>query len=182
MIATIVTTDEELKQIVELSHQNQKANISEEDVDKEGFTSWSYSLDLLQKMHGLHPNVIVKDGDKVVGYAMVALKEARGFHKELAEMMNFIDSIEYNGKPLSSYNYYVMGQVCIDKNYRGTGVFNMLYQKHKELFQHKFDFVETEISSSNKRSLRAHEKVGFKTIYTYRDNKDEWNVVLWNWE
>ena len=97
-------------------------------------------------------------------------------------MIGFIDSIEYNGKPLSSYNYYVMGQVCIDKNYRGKGVFNMLYQKHKELFKHKFDFIETEISTGNKRSMRAHEKVGFKTIYTYRDDKDEWNVVLWSWE
>ena len=182
MIATIVTTDDELQQIVELSHQNQRSNITEEEKDKEGFISWDYSMELLQKMHALHPNVIVKDGDKVVGYAMVALKEARDFHKELAEMMNFIDSIEYNGKPLSSYNYYVMGQVCIDKNYRGKGVFNMLYQKHKELFKHKFDFIETEISTGNKRSIRAHEKVGFKTIYTYRDDKDEWNVVLWNWE
>ena len=80
IFATIVTTEEELQQIVQLSYQNQKTSISEEEKNKEGFISWNYSLELLQKMQALHPNVIVKDGNKVVGYALVALKETRHFH------------------------------------------------------------------------------------------------------
>ena len=51
-----------------------------------------------------------------------------------------------------------------------------------KLFAEDFDFVATEISTTNKRSMRAHEKVGFKTIYTYSDALDEWNVVVWEWE
>ena len=182
MIATIVTAEEELLQIVDLSRQNQKINITEDEINKEGFTSWSYSLELLQKMHKLHPSVIVKDGDKVVGYALVAFKEARNFHPDMEVMISLVDKVIYNDKPLSSYRYYVMGQVCVDKDYRGKGVFSMLYEKHKALFEHQFDFIETEISTSNKRSVRAHEKVGFKSIYTYKDEKDEWSVVIWDWK
>lgn len=182
MLATIVTTEDELEQIVQLSKQNKKENISTAERNEQGFISWDYSLELLKQMHELHPNIIAKDGDRVVGYAMVALKDARHFHPELEQMISFVDEVFYNGKALRNYKYYVMGQVCIDKEYRGKNVFAMLYQKHKELFQDSYDFVETEISTSNHRSMRAHEKVGFKTIHTYRDVKDEWNVVVWNWQ
>ena len=50
MHATIVTTDEELQQIVELSHLNQRANVSESEKSKEGFISWEYSYELLKQM------------------------------------------------------------------------------------------------------------------------------------
>jgi hypothetical protein len=56
----------------------------------------------------------------------------------------------------------------------------MLYQKHREEFRDKYDFAVTEISTANYRSLRAHERVGFKTISVFKDAVDEWNVVLWD--
>lgn len=182
MQATIVTTNEELDQIVELSYLNQRLNVSEEEKVKEGFISWQYSYQLLKNMQDQCPHIIVKDEDKLAGYALVALKEAAAFHTDLAAMIAKLDDIDYNGKPLSAYNYYVMGQVCVDKAYRGSGVFGMLYQHHWQVMQDRFDFVVTEISTNNLRSVRAHEKVGFKNIYTYRDTVDEWSVVLWDWE
>lgn len=182
MHATTVTTDKELQQIVDLSHQNHRLNISESEKTMEGFVSWEYSYDLLKKMQDQQPHVIVKDNELLAGYALVALREANTFHHDLAAMIKNMEKIVYNSKPLSAYKYYIMGQVCIDKAYRGKGVFDMLFQHHKKLFKEKFDFVVTEISPGNQRSIRAHEKVGFKTIYTYQDAIDEWNVVLWNWK
>ena len=182
MIATITTTDEELKQIVLLSHKNLRTNISEAKQAAQGFITWHYSLQLLQDMNAQHPHVIVKNGDTVIGYALVALKEADQFHYDLKEMILHLDEVIYNNKKLSEYKYYVMGQICIDDAYRGKGVFEMLYHQHKKLFQNEYDFIVTEISTKNKRSLRAHEKLGFKTIYTYKNTLDEWSVVLWNWQ
>jgi GNAT superfamily N-acetyltransferase len=182
MYATIVKTDDELKQIVELSHKNHRMNVSETEKLKEGFISWEYSYELLKQMHDLHPGIIVKDDDTLAGYALVAFKEAKTFHKDLATMINKLEAIIYINKRLADYRYYVMGQVCVDKDYRGKGVFDMLYQHHKTVFKDMFDFVVTEISVSNHRSIRAHEKVGFKTIYSYKDAMDEWNVVLWDWQ
>jgi hypothetical protein len=75
-----------------------------------------------------------------------------------------------------------MGQVCIDKQYRRTGLFDQLYQKHKEIYGSQFDFIVTEVSTRNLRSLRAHERVGFETLNTYQDELDEWSVILWNWQ
>jgi len=182
MHATVVTTNEELREIIQLSDQNLRTKISDEEKKSQGFVSWNYSFELLYKLNAQHPHVIVKDDNKVIGYALVALKEARNFHPALEQMITDLEPLLYKDKKLSAYEYYVMGQVCVDKAYRGKGIFEMLYQKHKILFEKDYDFVVTEISTANSRSLRAHEKLGFKNIYTYTDITDEWNVVLWDWK
>jgi RimJ/RimL family protein N-acetyltransferase len=180
--ATVVSTKDELEQIHQLNQLNLKQNLSGKEKEKEGFVSWLYSMDLLQNMHKLAPSIIVKDNDKIIGYALVTLKEAGEFHPDLQTMINNLQPLQYNGKPLFAYSFYCMGQICIDKNYRGKGVFKSLYQHHKKIYQTQFDLLITEISIDNPRSQKAHEKVGFKTVYTYRDNMDEWNVVVWDWE
>jgi RimJ/RimL family protein N-acetyltransferase len=96
-------------------------------------------------------------------------------------MIDGLKDLLFNNKPLLDHKAYIMGQVCIDKNYRGQGIFNALYQKHKEIYSDQYELFITEISTSNHRSQKAHENIGFKTIHTYKDALDEWNVVVWDW-
>lgn len=181
LYTTEVTTDDELLQIHKLNQQNLKSNLSKQEQEAQGFVTWLYSVPLLQQLHTITPAIVVKDDNTVVGYALVTPVEAGNFHQDLQTMINNLGTISYKGRPLSSYAYYIMGQVCIDKDYRGKGIFNMLFQKHKELYSDRYDLLVTEISTANHRSQKAHEKVGFKTIYTYSDILDEWNVVVWDW-
>ncbi|HVK97549.1 MAG TPA: GNAT family N-acetyltransferase [Flavisolibacter sp.] len=172
----------ELVQILELNHQNLKQNLSDAEQQDEGFITWLYSLELLEKMHDVAPSVIVKDGDKIVGYALTTPIEARSFHPDLDIMFQNLEPVQYKNAPLFSFRFYCMGQICVDKNYRGKGVVNLLYQKHKELFAGQYEFILTEISTRNKRSIKAHEKVGFTSIYQYSDATDDWSVVIWDWK
>ena len=181
LYSTIVTNDDELIQINRLNLQNLRTNLSKQQKENEGFVTWLYPVSLLKEMHKTAPSIIVKDGDDVVGYALVTLKEASNFHHDLKIMIDNLDLINYKSKPVSSYKFYIMGQVCIQKYYRSKGIFQMLFQKHKELYSSEFDLLVTEISTANYRSNKAHEKVGFKTIHTYRDDLDDWNVVVWDW-
>jgi hypothetical protein len=139
-------------------------------------------MELLEQMDQLAPSVIIKVGDNVIAYALVTLKEAGKFHPDLQTMITNLQPLYYKDKPLFDYSFYCMGEICIDKNYRGRGVFYNLYQHHKNIYQNQFDLLVTEISTSNPRSQKAHEKVGFETIQRYRDVMDEWNVVVWNWQ
>ena len=181
LIPELVTTDEELQQIHRLNQLNLKTKLSSHEQSQEGFVTWLYSLDLLRDLHGLAPSVVVKDNDRVAGYALTTLRESRVFHPDLDNMIRTIDPLTYNSKPLIEYSYYCMGQICIDKDYRSKGVFELLYQKHKSMYNKRFDLLITEISTSNHRSIRAHEKVGFKTISSHRDALDTWNIVVWDW-
>src|SRR5690349_20141605 len=141
LTTTTVSNQNELEQIHQLNLKNLKANVSEEEQEQEGFVTWAYPLDLLEKVNNLAPSVIVKDGDAVVAYALTLLPEARGFHNELELFMKSLESLTYKGKPLLEHKFYFMGQICVDKNYRGKGLVNAMYQKHRELYSTQYDFL-----------------------------------------
>jgi ribosomal protein S18 acetylase RimI-like enzyme len=74
-----------------------------------------------------------------------------------------------------------MGQICIDKAFRGQGIFDKLYAGHKEIYSQNYDCIVTEVATRNTRSLRAHQRVGFNTIHKHTDETDDWEVMVWDW-
>ena len=178
---TTVSDTRDLEQILELQQCNLIKNIDENEMREQGFVTLTHSLDDLQKMHNLAPSIIAKSEGKVVGYALMMAKEAREICPLLEPMFSKLNSLSYKGKPLGYTNYYVMGQVCIDKDFRGQKIFDRLYEKHRELYSPQFDLLITEVATRNTRSVRAHERVGFKSINIYRDELDEWSVIVWDW-
>ena len=72
-----------------------------------------------------------------------------------------------------------MGQICIAEGYRGIGIFDGLYRTMAETYGDRFDFTVTEVAARNTRSLKAHARVGFQTLHTYRDATagEDWQVI-----
>lgn len=180
--STIVTATDELQQIIHLQQQNLPKNISAEELRSQGFVTFQHDLVTLQQFHQLAPSVIVKDDDKVVAYALTVVNEARHIFPPMESMFVLLETLQWKGKPFRSFRYYEMGQICVAKEYRGKGIFEMLYQQHKTSYSHKFEILVTKISIKNHRSLRAHEKVGFETVIIEKDELDEWAVVAWDWK
>lgn len=181
MIATTVSTTHELEQILALQQLNLRGVHDAAQEKEQGFVTVTHSLEKLQQMHRLEPGIIVKDGDLLAGYALVMPQECSSIIPELFPMFEGCKKLHYQSKPLSDYQFYVMGQICVAAGYRGKGVFDMLYHKHREVLAHKYDFVITEVATRNTRSMRAHERVGFQLLHTYRDELDEWAVIIWDW-
>ncbi|HJW16602.1 MAG TPA: GNAT family N-acetyltransferase [Flavisolibacter sp.] len=179
--AVLVNNIQQLEQIQELNRLNLKRCLTEQEQKEQGFVSWAYSLELLAQMNALAKSIIVTDDDLLAGYALTTLPEASRFHKDLNNMFKGFEGLLYKGRSLLSYRFYCMGQICIAKDYRGKGLVSMLYNKHKEIYSSQYDFILTEIAIRNTRSLKAHEKIGFKTIHVHRDHLDEWAVVVWDW-
>jgi len=171
----------ELEQILALQRGNLKQSLSDEEMRSQGFVTVLHDLPALERMHELAPSIIARQGGELVAYALTMPRECRTLMPVLVPMFELFDTLQYRGKPLKDYRFYVMGQICIDKAHRGRGLFERLYDKHRELYQPRFDFIITEVSARNPRSMRAHERVGFQTVHTYRDETDEWAVVLWDW-
>ncbi len=181
MILKLTETKEELLQILELQHQNHFESVSIETQLSKGFVTVRHNLDLLTKMNQKAQQVIAVENGIVVGYALVMLKEFKERIPVLMPMFNSFEHIDYHKKKLSEYTFYVMGQVCIAESYRGKGLFKKLYELHKESYAQKFELCITEVSTSNIPSLKAHEKVGFKIVHTYKDAAEVWNVLVWDW-
>ena len=68
-ILKLIETEQELIGLKQLQTNNLRRIIGEEEAMKEGFVTSEYELSLLQTMHAIHPSIIVKEGDDVVGIA-----------------------------------------------------------------------------------------------------------------
>ena len=179
---TETNSKEELMEILILQEKNHRHNISIEAGLKNGFLSVRHELAVLEKMNLASPQIIAKVDNKVVAFAMVMLHSFKASIPALIPLFETLEEVSYKGKQITHYNYYVMGQICIDESYRSKGIFDQLYSKHKEVYSKKFDICVTEISSKNLRSMKAHQRVGFEVVHTFQDKVDEWNIVVWDWK
>ena len=173
----IATSDEDLRQILALQHKNLPVNISEEEAQTQGFVTVHHEFDLLKRMNEPYPHIVAKHGERVVGYTLVMLRSFQNDIPVLVPMFKEIDAIVHEGQLLGTCKYFIMGQVCIDKDYRGQGIFTGLYREMQRRMNPYFDYIITEVDKSNTRSMRAHEKVGFKNVHEYRSGKD-WAILL----
>ena len=114
---TRVRTKEELEEILVLQKQNLPTHLTQKEIEKEGFVTISHTFELLERMNDLCPHIIAKDKGKVIGYALCMHPN---FSKEIPILYSMFEKIrEVLPKEQS---FIVMGQICIDKSYRGRGV------------------------------------------------------------
>ena len=178
----VVTTSHELQQILDLQKQNLKQFITSEEKQAQGFLTMQFTLPMLETLRALAPSVIIKHDDQVVAYAITLALEGRQAYPDLEPMFVNFEKLQWKGRSLYDYKFYVMGQICVAKEHRSKGLFDQLYQHHKTVYSPQYDFIITEISTSNHRSIQAHKRAGFQTIATYEDIMDNWNVVVWDWQ
>lgn len=163
-----------------LQEQNLKKNLSPEEL-REGFVTAEYTVDELAQMHELTPAVIAKYQEELVGYALAVSPKFRGNHHLLDNLFRHIDKISYRNKPLKGSDFIMVGQLCVRKNFRKSGVSLGLYQAYKKWYSVSFDYLITDIVFENQPSLKAHQKAGFEIVSELNYAESHWAVVLWNW-
>ncbi len=172
----------DLQGILELQRQNLAKHLTAEEIKTQGFVTVNHTLDQLQKLNANEKHIIAKDGDKIIGYLLAMTEKSKFDIPILIPMFKVFNETYFNGKAITAYNYIVIGQACIDKSYRGQGVFDKCYEAYKAYYKNKYDFAITEIAKTNLRSLKAHKRVGFNAIKTYTSPDNiEWEIVVWNW-
>jgi ribosomal protein S18 acetylase RimI-like enzyme len=177
-----VETSEELKGILTLQQQNLPQNITEAEKSDQGFVTVHHTLKQLTEMNLIAPHLIAKDGDRIAGYILAMTKESKSLIPVLIPMFEQFDRIQFEGKSISEFNYLVVGQICVGKDYRGQGIFDRMYAAYEAAFSSKFDFVITEIAVSNVRSIKAHQRVGFDVIHEFSDHTQDWAIVALDWK
>ena len=180
---TTSTTEKDLLSILSLQKINLANTLTKQEIETEGFVTVSHNINALTKLNNIENHIIAKDDDTVIDYLLAMTYQSKFEVPILTPMFNVFDKVLFANKPISTYNYIVVGQACISKAYRGQGVLDKCYATYKEHFMLKYDFAITEIASTNLRSMKAHKRIGFEEIssYTSPDGTD-WRVVLWNWK
>jgi L-amino acid N-acyltransferase YncA len=163
--------DLHLQQILELQKMNLRSALSASEIEEQGFVTLQYTFEQLEKMHRVTPHLAVLSEDKVAGYALAMPRQYGHYFPELETMFETIDAEILNKMPEMEKDYLVMGQICIAKEFRGMGLFQQLYDVYLKRYMPLYGMVVTEISTMNKRSMRAHKKVGFVEVATHTDSE-----------
>jgi ribosomal protein S18 acetylase RimI-like enzyme len=182
MFKIAMLTNEQIDNLLALQRLNLKNNIDVVTQQSQGYLSFPYTNAVLQGMMHDEPQPTAFANGQVVGYALMATLNVCQTIDLMLPLLDMFNQLTFNGKSLITYRYYVMGQVCVRAGYRGVGVFDALYAKHRDWFADRYDFVVTEIAADNLRSIAAHRRVGFQTLHRYFDAVSHkiWEVVIWD--
>lgn len=174
--------DEDLPGILALQQANLKQFLPPGELSEQGFVTVQHNFPLLKNLNDAERHIIAKHDNRVVGYTLAMTRQARAHIPVLVSLFDQADTIHYDGRMLGSYQYLVVGQACVDKAYRGMKVLDRCYEVYRERYQGKYQMAITDIVSSNTRSRRVHQRVGFKEVKTFTDaGGTEWVIVVWDW-
>jgi hypothetical protein len=156
-------------------------NLSEEEKRKWGFVSLGTSPEILKEIIEKEGLFVAKEGNKLIGYLIVMEVETAKNVPFFGPLINYIQNIKINNKYLSDYKYCIIAQICISKEFRGSGLLEKLYSYIKNKLSTKYEIGVGEINAINFRSLAAHiNKIGFKVIGEYSFQNEKWYVVYLN--
>lgn len=111
---------------------------------------------------------------EVISYAFAADWE---YFKQW-EIFNFMVSrfplISFRGSEITTQNTFQYGPICIDMDYRGKGVMNLIIEEMRVEFLKRFPISVTFINSMNEISAHAHKKIGWEIIDTFEFNENKY--------
>jgi hypothetical protein len=178
---TTVLAPTDMDSLLQLQRSNLVQHISSQTAKTQGFLTFEYSHDVLERMMMDMSQPVITSGETLVGYALATSVAAGEEIPLMRPLVKMTRELTLNGRPISQLRHYFMGQICIREGWRGNGLFDALYAAHKTLFSRDYDCIVTEIAVNNLRSQAAHARVGFQKIHTHTDDGTEWDVVAWDW-
>jgi len=146
---------EDYAEIVRLQRANYIKNLTAEERG-EGFLSAEFSLDQVTAIASDLGIAIVTMDDALAGCLCGIRREFDHGSPVVAKMIESYDQAWFQGKPLSAFNSYIYGPVCIARQYRRRGLLRGLYEFQKKDLAGQFEVGVALVSHSNPHSMQAH--------------------------
>jgi len=141
--------------ILRLQSANYIANLSDEE-RREGFLSAQFTPEQTAQIAEDLGTMIAVVNHELAGFLCAFRREFDTGSPVIARMLDTYDRVTFEGKPLSSFNSYIYGPVCIARQHRGRGLLRGLYEAQKNDLAGRFEVGVAFVSRSNPHSLKAH--------------------------
>lgn len=173
------TTD--IEEVLALHKKYHIDTVSETD-KAEGFITTNLDEDLLTELieneQGLF---IAKKNDSVVGYLMSASWAYCSKWPIFQYMITRLGETEYLGQKITTENSYQYGPICIDKEFRGSGVLQGLFDFARKKMQRKYPILVTFVNTKNPRSLKAHiDKLNLENVMGFEFNNNSYIELVYD--
>lgn len=162
---------EDLDSLLELLQANHVSTIPEEQ-RSEGFVTTNITKEQLCQLIEQENGVSVAvDNGRVLGFALAGSWDFWRPWPLFTYMIEHLNEFYLDGQILTVENSYQYGPVCVDKSYRGAGIFEKLFAHSLAGMASRFPYMVTFINQINPRSYAAHtRKVGMT-----ESGKFNWN-------
>ena len=166
----------DLSAIRKLMAKYHRDTIAPEDM-ADGFVTTALSdeqfADLIVREKGV---MLAKDGDTIAAFALAASWD---YWQQVPIMQKMIDILPQmpavEGVTLTRENTYQYGPVCVDRAYRGTGVFEGVFRASLAQYAGKYPVMVTFVNQINPRSYAAHtRKAGMAELGTFDFNDNHY--------
>ena len=152
-------------------------NLSPED-RRDGFLSAEFSLAQIAAMASDLGIVLAREGKRIVGYACASRLDFMRRPPILDPMLRCLQGAVLQGKGLTKALTFIYGPVCIDREYRGTGLLRRMFATLKRELAERFEFGVYFVAVDNRRSLRAHvDGLGMTQVGTFEYGGNEYHAV-----
>lgn len=166
----------DFEQVVSLQKRNSLAVLKADELD-DGFLSSSFSATQFAQISESVALYVARNNSSVIGFVCASTPEFNRSFPLPAAMIERFPEISIGSHLLTELRSFITGPVCVDKNYRGQGIFEALYGALFEAQKTRFDVALALISVANKRSIKAHQKVGMDAIDSFRFGDREFFIV-----
>ena len=171
MIKTSKGTQADIPGILELQEKNLFRNLTEEEL-KKGFVTTPFTVEQLNELMELNGVFVAKnENEKVIAYAFAGSWK----YFEQWEIFNYMVSrfpqINFRGREITTENSFQYGPICIDENYRGRGIINLIFEEMRLELLKRYTISVTFINRDNVISKEAHtKKLGWEIIDEFEFN------------
>lgn len=153
----------DFKEVVALQDANLVSVLTEHEKE-DGFLSGGFDEVQYAEMNRSGCVIVAYEATELVGFLGAGSLEFNSSYPLPATMIQKLPSINYRGKTLDQYRLCLAGPVCVSKTQRGKGVFQAMYAEMHRIAAKDLELVATLVSTSNHRSVAAHEKVGLERV------------------
>lgn len=171
MIKTRIGNTSDIDGILSLQERNLYHNLNEIEL-KNGFVTTPFTVKQIEEIilqNGLF--VAENEHNTIIAYAFAGNWK----YFQQWEIFNFMVSrfpaLSFNDNEITVENSFQYGPVCIEKNYRGKGLLNLIFEEMRIEFYKKYPISITFINKVNVISEKAHtKKLGWKIIDEFEFN------------
>ena len=116
---------------------------------------------------------IAKSEERVIAYVLSASWKFFSKWPMFQYLIGRLGEISYLDQNLSTDNSYQYGPICIDKELRGSGVLENIFEFARREMNKKYPILITFVNIMNPRSVKAHiDKLGLDTVMEFEYNNN----------
>jgi hypothetical protein len=167
----------DLPELIRIQKENLLWNLHESERG-DGFLSVEFQPHQIRHINQGVPVIVADCGGVLAGFLMGTTLAASQDIPILAKMIEQYGSLRFREKPLSSYDSYVYGPVCVDRWARGQGVLEGLYAECLKQLAERFELGVLFIARDNPRSFEAHRrKLGMERVGGFAFNDKSFDIL-----